>query len=145
MSNEESCCLAKILKVIDILQKQQNNNDCFDESCTKPIFGPIVTNTCYNTRPITLYTKNGSLFTVNYNTTASSDSTAASTSSSFVFRVEEVCGCCAKLRILAINTTDATAATTGTTTYTKTNQFITVNLKCFCVVKCLADISLDGC
>ena len=109
MSNSESCCLAKILKVIDILQKRQKDSDCFDLGCTKPIFGPTPNIVCYNTRPITLYNKDNSLLTVS--------------------------GCCAKLRVLIFNSDDAT--------YTKTNQFVTVNLKCFCAVKCLEDAVVD--
>ena len=39
MENKDSCCLGKLLKVIDILQKNANGNDCFDESCTRPYLG----------------------------------------------------------------------------------------------------------
>ncbi len=125
MSNSESCCLAKILKVIDILQKRQKDSDCFDLGCTKPIFGPTPNIVCYNTRPITLYNKDNSLLTVSYD----GDNTSS------IFRVEDVSGCCAKLRVLIFNSDDAT--------YTKTNQFVTVNLKCFCAVKCLEDAVVD--
>lgn len=126
MSNNESCCLAKILKVIDILQKRQTNDECFEEGCTKPIIGPTQNIVCYNTRPITLYTRDGSLFSVSYD---------SESDSSTIFRVEDVDGCCAKLRVLIYNSED--------NTYTKTNQFVTVNLKCFCVVKCLDDAIVD--
>lgn len=126
MSNNESCCLAKILKVIDILQKRQKDDFCFDLGCTKPIFGPTPNVVCYNTRPITLYNKDNSLFTVTYNDTGSTSS---------IFRVEEVDGCCAKLRVLVFNSDDAT--------YTRTNQFVTINLNCFCAIKCLEDAIVD--
>ncbi len=126
MSNNEQCCLAKILKVIDILQKRSKNDDCLDVGCTRAMFGPTPNVICYNTRPITLYNKDNSLFTVTDN---------ESGTESNIFRVEDVDGCCAKLRVLIFNATNQT--------YTKTNQFVTVNLKCFCVVRCLEDVALD--
>lgn len=124
MENNESCCIAKVLKVINVLQKEatcENTN----EGCSRPFLGPNGT-MLYNTRPITLYSKTGNLFTANYyvnnNLTTSS-----------VFRVEDVNGCCATLRILQ---------STGDT-YTSTNEFITINLECFCIIRCLNDISLE--
>ncbi len=126
MSNDESCCLAKILKVIDILQKRKKSDNCFDLGCTKPIFGPTPSFVCYNTRPITLYSKDGSLFTVSLNNNGGTSS---------IFRVEDVDGCCATLSALTYNADDAT--------YTRTNQFVTVNLKCFCAIKCLEDAIVD--
>ena len=128
MENNESCCIAKILKVIDILQKECSN-ECFPEGCDRPFLGG---NECfiYNTRPITLYTRTGNLFTVNYY-----DNNYLNTSS--VFRVENVKGCCATLRILN-STVD-----NDTTTFTATNEFVTVNLECFCILRCLNDTCLE--
>ena len=62
------------------------------------------------------------------------------TRTSSVFRVENVNGCCVKLRILEVNpdTSDPTRA------YLATNQFITINLNCICVLRCLADIIIDS-
>ena len=124
MSNNESCCLAKILKVIDILQKKQKGDVCFDTGCTKPIFGPVLNVVCYNTRPVTLYNKDNSLFTVNYDG-----------GSSNIFRVEDVDGCCAKLAVLSFNSDE--------NTYSRTGRYVTVNLKCFCAVKCLDDAYVE--
>lgn len=124
MENNESCCIAKVLKVIDVLQKESTCEN-LPEGCSRPFLGPngLV---LYNTRPITLYTKNGNLFTANYFV-----NNVLTTSS--VFRVENVNGCCATLRILQ----------TAGETYTSTNEFITVNLECFCIIRCLNDISLE--
>ncbi len=129
MENSDKCCLAKILKVIDILQKECSP-ECYPEGCDRPFLGNSEY-FYYNTRPITLYSKNGSLFTVNYYT-----NNVLSTSS--VFRVEDVKGCCCKLRILAENTEEET------TTYTSTNEFVTVDLSCFCILRCLNDIFLEN-
>ena len=125
MENKDSCCLGKLLKVIDILQKNANGNDCFDESCTRPYLGSTPNIICFNTRPVTFYTKDGSLFTAN---------------ESSVFRVESVNNCCVKCRILRPNpdTSDVTRV------YLATNEFITINLNCICVVSCLDDIIIDN-
>ena len=98
MVNNDSCCIAKILKVIEILQKNASCDSC-EDGCDKPFLGPTLNCICYNTRPITLYTRSGELFTAFDNTTQS---------------------------------------------YIATNNFITVNLKCMCVVACLNDLALDN-
>ena len=53
-----------------------------------------------------------------------------------IFRVEKVDGCCATLRVLTYNA--------GTSTYTATNSFCTVNTDCCCSIKCLADTFVRG-
>lgn len=129
MENNESCCLAKILKVIDIIQKESNCNDP-EEGCDRPFLGNISGSFTYNTRPITLYNRNGSLFTVNYYV-----NNVLTTSS--IFRVEEVDDCCAKLRILS------TTVEGDATTYQDTGEFVTINLDCFCVLQCLDDTYVE--
>lgn len=125
MENKDSCCLGKLLKVIDVLQKNANGNECFDESCTRPYLGSTPNIICFNTRPVTFYTKDGSLFTAN---------------ESSVFRVESVNNCCVKCRILRPNpdTSDVTRK------YLSTNEFITINLNCICAISCLDDIIIDN-
>lgn len=128
MENNESCCIAKVLRVIDVLQKESSIEN-FPEGCDRPFLGGG-SFALYNTRPITLYTRSGDLFTVNYYV-----DNVLNTSS--VFRVENVNGCCATLRILNAVVVEEE------TTYTDTNQFVTVNLECFCVLRCLSDINLE--
>lgn len=126
MENNENCCLAKILKVIDILQKECSP-ECYKEGCDRPFLGSgeyLI----YNTRPITLYNRDGSLFTASYYV-----DNVLTTSS--VFRVEDVKGCCCRCRILQ--------AVPGGDTYTATNQFITINLECFCIISCLDDTYIE--
>lgn len=132
MSKEknDNCCLAKILKVIDILQKNASDDICVEEGCTKSYLGERTNTLCYNTRPITLYTKDNNLFTSTYEVNGT-------TNTSSVFRVENVCGCCATLRVLAPSAEDPA------TPYQKTSSFVTVNLNCICALKCLSDIRLD--
>lgn len=126
MVNNDSCCFAKILKTIEILQNK-TNPICEDEGCDRPFLGPITNLVCYNTRPVQFYTKNGDLFSVTY--TENGEIITSNT-----FRVEKVNDCCCKCRLLI---TDEQG------NITSTNRFITINLKCVCVLKCLNDIALD--
>ena len=133
MNNKETCCLGKLLKVINILQRNASGNDCFDESCTRPYLGSSPNIICFNTRPVTFYTRNGNIFTTTY--TLNNVTNTSST-----FRVESVDDCCVKCRILRPNpdTTDTTRA------FLATNEFITINLDCICVISCLDDIIIDN-
>ena len=55
------------------------------------------------------------------------------TGTSSVFRIENVEGDCATFRILIPTTVD------GTTTYTLSNSFFTIDLSCVLALQCLAD------
>lgn len=133
MNNKDTCCLGKLLKVINILQRNAEGSDCFDESCTRPYLGSSPNIICFNTRPVTFYTKDGNIFTTTYtlNNTTNTSST---------FRVEDVKDNCVKCRILRENpdTSDVNRR------FLATNEFITINLDCICVVSCLDDIIIDN-
>ena len=58
---------------------------------------------------------------------------------SSVFRVEKVDGCCATLRVLAVN-----PDTTSEYPYVATNSFFTMNLNCVCSLRCLSDTYVEG-
>lgn len=133
MNAKENCCFSKLLKVIDILQKNSCGELCSDESCTRPFLGGSPNIICYNTRPVTFYTCNGNIFTASYQV-------GGETRTSSVFRVERVDGCCVKCRILEANPDQSDP----TRRYLATNQFITINLDCICVISCLADIIIDS-
>ena len=133
MNAKENCCFSKLLKVIDILQKNSCGELCSDESCTRPFLGGSPTIIGYNTRPVTFYTCNGNIFTASYQV-------GGETRTSSVFRVERVDGCCVKCRILEANPDQSNP----TRSYLATNQFITINLDCICVISCLADIIIDS-
>lgn len=133
MNAKENCCFSKLLKVIDILQKNSCGELCSDESCTRPFLGGSPTIICYNTRPVTFYTRNGNIFTASYQV-------GGETRTSSVFRVERVDGYCVKCRILEANPDQSDP----TRSYLATNQFITINLDCICVISCLADIIIDS-
>ena len=127
MKNNESCCIGRLLKVIEVLQNNSSSNNACEEGCSKPFLGPTISQTTYNTRPVNLYTSDGNMLSVNYNNDANKSN---------VFRVECVNGCCARLRILAQNLAKDTS-------YTSTNEFITVNIKNISAVSCLNDIELN--
>lgn len=136
MSNNECSCFSKILKVIDVLQRSAEKFDDIDEGCTKPFLGGCPNLTCFNTRPVTFYNCQNSLFTINYQV---EENGTIVTRSSSVFRVEKVDCNCVTVSILEDNpvTTDPNRP------YISTGQFATINLNCVCVLKCLPDVVID--
>lgn len=130
-NSKNNCnCIAEILKVISVLQNEVCPGDTCLETCTRAYFGPN-SGIDFNTRPVTLYTNNGIIEMPTTNL-------PGETTTSSVFRVEKVDGCCATLRVLTY-TLDGT-----TPTYTATNSFFTVNTNCCCSIKCLADTFVEG-
>lgn len=110
-------CILNLLKVIDLLQRNSVNSCNNEEGCIRPFLGPSNTVSCYNTRPISLYTKDGSLFTF---------------SGSSVFRVERVDDDCVVLQVLSgVNPN-----------YTATGEVVTVSPRCFCAIRCFPDTSI---
>ena len=63
------------------------------------------------------------------------------TSTSSVFRVEKVHEGCVTLLILAPNSDPASV---DARPYVSTNQFVTLNLGCVCVLQCLPDAIVDN-
>ena len=124
-------CIMEILQVINVLQSNACPDGCL-LTCDRPALGGGTNCVICNTRPIQLYTcsSNGTPWAMPI---SRSDT---ETTTSTVFRVEKVDGCCATLRVLTYNA--------GTSTYTATNSFCTVNTDCCCSIKCLADTYVEG-
>lgn len=120
-------CIKNLLKLICLLQENSVNKHCLEDGCTKPYLGPTIDQNCYNTRVITLYTKNGTLLSSSY------DSNGCMGTST-LFRVEKVLDDCVTLRVL----------TTDNGNYVSTNSFITVNLGCICAIKCVVDVAVEN-
>lgn len=118
-------CIKNLLKLICVLQNNSRNMICLDEGCTKPFLGPSITSECYNTRVITLYNKQGNLFTANY-----LDNGVINNSSTF--RVQNVSDDCCTLLILSNQDGE----------FVSTKQTITVKLSCICAIKCLEDAAV---
>lgn len=110
-------CILNLLKVIDLLQRNSSNHCILEEGCERPFLGPSESFSCYNTRPISLYTKDGSLFSISNNT---------------VFRVEKVEDDCVTLQALSSSGSN----------YTATGEFVTISPSCFCVIRCFPDTSI---
>ena len=128
-SSSKCNCIAEILKVINILQSEVCPGDSCLETCTRAYFGPN-SSVDFNTRPVTLYTCIGTAINMPVSNNPGEETT------SNIFRVEKVDGCCATLRVLLYNS--------DTSTYTATNSFFTVNTDCCSCIKCLADTYVEG-
>lgn len=99
-------CILNTLKVIDLLQRNCN-------TYLPSYLGPY-NNCCYNTRPISLYQKDGSIF---------------SFCSYQIFRVEKVSNLCVLLQAL-------------TDSFSATGVFVNVSPSCFCVIRSFPDTSI---
>jgi len=123
-------CIADILKVILILQQSVNQIDSCLDTCDRGFLGQQCCPTCYNTRPIMLFTcsSNG----IPLSMPISKSPTEETTSS--VFRLEKLDDCCATCRVLIVNSDN---------TYTATNSFFTINLDCLCIIRCLDDTFIE--
>ena len=67
-NTNSSCCINDILRVINVLQNQAEKIDDIPNTCDRPFLG-LANNSntfVYNTRPITLYTSNNTLFEAPY-------------------------------------------------------------------------------
>ena len=132
-NNSDCKCMAEILTVINILQQNAECGDSCLDTCDRGFLGCSVTSINCNTRPITLYIGGSN---IPWEMPISKDPTETTTSS--VFRVEKIDGCCATFRVLATN-----PDTTSLYPYISTNSFFTVNLNCVCALRCLQDTFVD--
>lgn len=121
-------CIKNLFKLIDLLQQNSLNKCCLEDGCSKPYLGPTINNVCYNTRVITLYTKNGTLYTTTY----LDDNNNLQTSS--FFRIEKIHDDCVTLLVLRKENES----------YFSTNQYVTVSFKCICAVKCILDVVVEN-
>ncbi len=125
----ENKSISDTLNLIVTLQKNAccPDNNC-PEGCTRPFLGPANNLTCYNTRPVTLFTCcTGTNWEFPYELNGVEGT-------STVFRVENVEGNCATFRVLIPNTVERD------TTYTLSNSYFTIDLDCVLALQCLPDI-----
>lgn len=123
-------CIADILKVILILQQSVNQIDSCIETCDRGFLGQQCCPTCYNTRPIMLFTcgSNGIPLSMPISKSPTEETT------SNIFRLEKLDDCCATFRVLIVNSDNS---------YTATNSFFTINLDCLCIIRCLDDTFIE--
>lgn len=116
-------CIRNLLKFICVLQSNSSDLFCDNYGCSRNFLGPAISCGCYNTRVITLYTKDGTLLYGQYDTVNTSE----------YFRISNVNDDCCTLMILRRNGDS----------FISTGQYMTVNLKCICAVKCIADTNVN--
>lgn len=112
-------CITNLLKVISLLQNNSVSTNCFDDYCTKP-FLPVPS---YNTRVISLYKKDGTLYTAFYHDVSSS-----------FFRIMNVHDHCCTLLILMREDHS----------YSSTNQTITIQISCIGAISCVEDTIISN-
>ena len=134
-NNSDDCkCISEILSIINILQQNAECGDSCLDTCDRGFLGCSVSSISCNTRPVMLYTCGNNGIPLNMPISKSPTETTTST----IFRVEKVDGCCATFRVLVPNTD-----TTETYPYEATNSFFTVNLNCVCILRCLQDTYVE--
>ena len=121
-------CLANILKVINVLQNNAEENCDVNNSCTRPFLGNIPEVVCFNSRLVTFYRCDNSLVTLPYTLNGAQDTTT-------IYRVESVSKNAVTVLLVRDN---------GDGTYTNTNTFATINLACICAIRCVGDITLNN-
>ncbi len=133
--HNNECCVCESVKKIDRIQKKLGQNaGCL--SCESPVLGSNVLS--FNTRPFILYCEDGTVF----RTVTSIDPTDQTPETyGFVYRVEEVCDCCAILRVLTV--TGSTPVRVIGAQVASTNVCITVDLCEFIAIQCLPDTFLS--
>lgn len=126
MTCDNKYCLANILKVIDVLQSNANDAECLDSSCTRPFLGPDFNVVCFNTRLINLYRCDNTLVTLPYIFEGTTQETS-------IFRLKDVSEDSVTVLLIRDN---------GDSTYTNTNTYATINLKCICAIQCIGDTTI---
>ena len=122
----ENTCPQYILEIINrilLLQRQEFNTDV--NGCDRPFLGPTPVSDVYNTRPIQLYNAYTALpWSFDY-------SLNGVTSSSNIFRIEDVEQCNVTIRLLSLDEVSGL--------YINTNQFVTIDLSTVGAIRCLPD------
>lgn len=121
-------CMLNLLKVICLLQKNSEKNRFSNHRCDYPFLGNKYSGLFYNTRVLSFYKRDGSLFSTNYFENNSN------IQSSSVFRLMNIDDDSATLLILSYDGTN----------YTSTNQFLTIDLKCICAIRCIDDVIVNN-
>ena len=129
--NNNNCCLANILEVINILQNKTEKIEDIPCSCDRPFLGVSTFDNAFvfNTRPVSFYNCSNELLTFPYELTYNGETL---TGNSSVLRVEDVKGCCCTCRVLAPSGDDANP-------YAATNNYFTINLNNVGAIRCLPD------
>lgn len=138
-NNNDSSCIAEILKVICVLQQNAECGEACLDTCDRGFLGCGTNSLGCNTRPVMLYTCCGNGVPWKMPTTKDYNATCdGSDNTSCVFRVEKINGNCATFRVLTPNTEPE-----ATYPFVATNCFFTMNLSCCCSIRCLNDTYIE--
>ena len=136
-NNEQTKCIAEILAVILILQRNATREEEALDTCDRGFLGCGITSLECNTRPIMLYNcgcNSGAAWSM----PVSKDPNETCVSN--VFRIEKLDGNCATFRVLAPN---PDKCETNVSPYVATNSFFTMDLNCCCCLRCLNDTFVE--
>jgi len=116
---KDNYCIHNLLKFICLLQDNSIHACSSLDECQKPYLGPTTINPYYNTRVVSFYKKDGTLFTSN---------------TSSYFRIMNMNENCATFLILEKQNN----------TFSSTGEYITIHLRCIGAVCCIQDICLTS-
>jgi hypothetical protein len=139
-NNEENGnrCMAEILEVILLLQKNADCGDSCLDTCDRGFLGCSTTCCVCNTRPVTFYLCGSNSDPLRIPISKDFDEDVTSS----VFRVEKLDGNCCTCRVLARNLDDNDNGGCSHP-FVATNSFFTLNLNCLCCIRCLQDTCVD--
>lgn len=154
-------CVCQVVRAINELQQHVASEECQPcTSCFNEPLGSLVSPATHHvdTRVFVLSTADGSPFHAFFH------EHGITSCVSIYFRVEDVFdNCCATLRVLVPGKTDAhgkfhavnlvgtdkccinLANVCEVNSFQATNDCVTVDLKCFCAIQCIADVDLGIC
>ncbi|MCM3088173.1 CotY/CotZ family spore coat protein [Bhargavaea ginsengi] len=130
-------CLCDVVRAIKDIQDAGADECMGCNSCFTTPLGGLVnpTTTPIDTRVIVLYSKDGCPFSL------SAYPCNPTGPKSCYFRIEEIVGkCCVTLRLLKKEKDPTTPER-----FEATSRCITVDIRCFCAIECVADAFLDIC
>lgn len=119
-------CIRNLLKYILVLQNNSCESSCCSDSCSKAFLGPSISFGQYNTRVISIYTRNSQIFESTFYVNGSIQTSP-------FFRLQEVDDDCCTLLILNNNENGQ---------FTSTSQTVKVRLSCIAAIKCIEDINI---
>lgn len=129
-------CMAEILEVILLLQKNADCSDSCLDTCDRGFLGCGTSSCICNTRPVMFYLCGCCSDPLRMPISKNFDEQTKSP----VFRVEKLDGNCATCRVLAVNSENDGNCLQP---FVATNSFFTLNLNCLCCIKCLQDVFVE--
>ncbi|MED1202538.1 CotY/CotZ family spore coat protein [Heyndrickxia acidicola] len=153
-SHVKTNCVCDVVNFINDLQDAVNNDPQCPTNCLNPVLGANTNMMKPNTRPFILFTEDGKPFEAFFKSADCDGSDDSLIDSDYgkgdqickskFFRVENVDGCCAVLRVLEPRYVSSTCPQVDSpqNNLRASSSCLTVDLRCFCAIQCLEDIFL---